>query len=103
LCYALFLALFIYQILQRRVRNALEAKGEYVTVAGNVKTERPTGNRILELLKPIQTIGYIDGEKEYRVIPDIPNEEPLDRILSLAGLTPDIYTIIRKKPHYLLE
>lgn len=103
LCYVLFLALFIYQILQRRVRNALEVKGEYVTVAGNVKTEKPTGNRILELLKPIQTIGYIDGEKEYRVIPDIPNEEPLDRILSLAGLTPDIYTIIRKRPHYLLE
>jgi len=101
LCYALFLALFIYQILQRRVRNALEAKGEYVTIAGNVKTEKTTGNRILELLKPIQTIGYIEGNKEYRVVPDIPNKEPLDRILSLARLTPDIYTIIRKRPHNL--
>lgn len=75
----------------------------HVNVAGNVKIEKPTGNRILELLKPIQTIGYIDGEKEYHVIPDIPNEEPLARILTLVGLPPDIYTIIRERPHYLLE
>ncbi|WP_162991079.1 hypothetical protein [Biomaibacter acetigenes] len=48
----------------RCVRNALEAQGEYITVAGKVKTEKPTGNRILELLKPIHTIGYIEGGKE---------------------------------------
>ncbi|RKL62604.1 IS1634 family transposase [Thermoanaerobacteraceae bacterium SP2] len=85
LCYVLFLALFIYQILQRRVRNALEAQGEYITVTGKIKTEKPTGNRILELLKPIQTIGYIEGGKECRVLPETPNEEPLERILSLVG------------------
>ncbi|WP_342774511.1 hypothetical protein [Biomaibacter acetigenes] len=103
LCYVLFLALFIYQILQRRMRKALEEQGEYIFVAGKVKTEKPTGNRILELLKPIQTIGYVEGDKECRILPEIPNEEPLERILSLIGLTPDIYTSIREYPHYLLE
>jgi transposase len=103
LCYVLFLALFIYQILQRRMRKALEEQGEYIFVAGKVKTEKPTGNRILELLKPIQTIGYVEGDKECRALPEIPNEEPLEKILSLIGLTPDIYTSIREYPHYLIE
>jgi hypothetical protein len=85
------------------VRNALEAQGEYITVAGKIKTEKPTGNRILELLKSIQTIGYIEGGKEFRVLPETPNEEPMERILSLVGLTPEIYTSIREHPHYLIE
>jgi hypothetical protein len=30
-------------------------------------------------------------------------EEPLERILALAGLTLEIYTFIREYPHYLIE
>ncbi|NLU10648.1 MAG: hypothetical protein GXW90_06885 [Tepidanaerobacter acetatoxydans] len=55
LTYVMLLALFLYQVLQRRVRNALAKEGIYLVVQGGVKTTKPTGNRILELLNPINT------------------------------------------------
>lgn len=98
----LLLALFLHRILQRRVRKALEKEKSYVTVNG-IKMERPTGNRILQLLKYVQVAVIKEGDQEYRMLPDVSLEEPLERILRLAGLTPEIYLWTREKPFYLLE
>lgn len=73
-----------------------------MVVAGKVKTTVPTGNRILELLAPYQVLCVKEGDKEYRVIQEFANEEPLERILRLAGFTPEIYVIVRPSP-YLRE
>ncbi|HHV61422.1 MAG TPA: IS1634 family transposase [Firmicutes bacterium] len=99
LAYVLLMALLIHRILQRRVRKALETEGSHIVVAGGVKTTAPTGNRILELLAPYQVLCAKEGDREYRVIQEIPNEEPLERILRLAGFTQDIYVVVRPSPY----
>lgn len=99
LAYVLLLALLLHRILQRRVRKALEAEGSHIVVAGGVKTTAPTGNRILELLAPYQVLYAKEGDREYRVIQEIPNEEPLERILKLTGFRSDIYVVVRPSPY----
>ncbi|HHY46301.1 MAG TPA: IS1634 family transposase [Firmicutes bacterium] len=99
LAYVLLLALLIHRILQRRVRKALESECSHIVVAGGVKTTAPTGNRILELLSPYQVLYAREGDREYRVIQEIPNEEALERILRLAGFTPEIYVVVRPSPY----
>jgi len=56
-----------------------------------------------ELLSPFQVAVINEGNRKYRVIPDIPNEECLDRILGLLGLTRDVYVVTRKSLLRLLE
>jgi len=99
LAYVLLLALLIHRILQRRVRKALETEGSHMVVAGGVKTTAPTGNRVLELLAPYHVACVQEEGREYRVIQEIPNEEPLERILRLAGFTPEIYVVVRPSPY----
>ncbi len=46
LTYVVLIALLIYTILERRVRQALEKEEEPIVLKGNVKSFEPTGNRI---------------------------------------------------------
>jgi transposase len=102
LTYVMILALFIYQILQRRVRAALAEEDSYVTVNG-LKLRRPTGNRVLQLLRYIHVAMINDGEKESRQLEEMERSEPLDRVLRLVGFTREIYLTTRAGPRYLLE
>ncbi len=103
LTYVMIIALLLYKIIEKRAREALEAEKSFVTAPGRIKIQKPTGNRILELLSPFQVAVINEGGKKYRVIPDIPNEESLDRILGLLGLTRDVYVVTRKSLLRLLE
>jgi hypothetical protein len=54
-------------------------------------------------LSPFQVAIINEGNRKYRVIPDVPNEESFDRILGLLGLTRDAYVVTRKSLLRLLE
>ncbi len=95
LTYVMLLALFLYQVLQRRVRNALAKEGTYLVMQGGVKTTKPTGNRILELLNPINTaIAVKRGDTIERFLSG-KQEEEVTSLLRLIGLKPEIYTMVR--------
>jgi transposase len=103
LTYVMLLALFLYQVLQRRVRKALAREDTYLVVRGGVKTTRPTGKRILDLLKPINTAIVLnsDGTSE-RFLP-ANTEERVIFLLRLIGFGPEIYTIVRPDPFFRRE
>lgn len=103
LTYVMLLVLFLYQVLQRRVKNALAKENTYLVVAGGIKTTKPTGNRILELLKPINTaiVVYNDGTIE-RFLSGKQDEE-VTSLLRLIDLEPKIYIMVRPNPFFRRE
>ena len=90
--YVLLLALLLYSLLERRVRQSLLAAKEPFHVAGSYKTYRPSGKTILEALDYI-TIGvFHDPGGGRREIP-ANIERALGRLVSLAGFEIGIYTM----------
>jgi transposase len=90
LCYVILVALLIYSVLERRVRRALQDEKKPLIMAGNVRSFRPTGRRILELLAPIKILLLSEEGKKRRVLPARYKE--LNRVLRLAGFGLEIYT-----------
>mgnify|MGYP000863679221 FL=1 len=103
LTYVMLLALFLYQVLQRRVRNALAKEGTYLVVQGGVKTTKPTGNRILELLNPINTAIVVNTDDTIERFLSGKQEEEVTSLLRLIGLKPEIYTMVRPDPFFRRE
>lgn len=93
LAYVLLIALLIFGILERRVREAMKHESEPLIVQGRVKTFRPTGRRILELL---ETVLVMTTDDPYRRA--FSSRYKVPRVLSLAGFEPDIYLDIRDGP-----
>lgn len=83
------MALLIYSLLERRVRQALQEEAEPLILSGNVKSFEPTGNRILELLDPVKVLHVDDGGRVKRFLPK--RYYDLSRVLKFAGFDLEIY------------
>lgn len=91
--YVILLALFVYSILERRVRKALEDEEEPIVLQGKVKSFRPTGRRIIELFSGIIVVleyNHAEGGSVKRYIDKRFNR--LNRVAGLAGFDMSIYT-----------
>jgi len=87
--YVILMALAVYIILQRRVRLALEREDEPLKVTGDKKSFEPTGNKILELFKPVKIVYVKEGGKVKRFLPERYLE--LNRAIQMIGLKIEIY------------
>ncbi len=87
LAYVFLMSLLVYSILQRRVRRAMKKETQPLILHGGVKSKKPTGRRILELLNHMLVIKTSDGT---RVLPD--NIPVPERILRLLKLPQDTFT-----------
>ena len=88
--YVLLLALLLYSLLERRVRQSLLADKEPFHVAGSYKTYRPSGKTILEELDYITVGVFHDFSGNRREIP-ANIERALGRLVNLAGFDIKIY------------
>jgi len=96
MCYVILLALAVYIILQQRVRNALLQEEKPLAVTGKKKSFSPTGNKILELFRPVKIV-YIEEEGgAKRFLPKRYLE--LERALKMIGFDLDIFV----KPYHAL-
>lgn len=93
LAYVFLIALLIFGILERRVREAMKTETEPLIIPGKVKTFRPTGKKILESL---ETVLVMTTDDPYRRA--FPSNYKPPRVLKLAGFEPDIYLNIRDGP-----
>ena len=59
--YVLLMALFIATLLERRVRNNLEAEGTPIMIPGKRNTMRPTARMILDMLDAVQ-VAHVEHE-----------------------------------------
>lgn len=91
LTYIILMALIVYIVLQRRIRQALEQETEPLTVTGKKKTFTPTGNKILELLSPVNILRFKEGGVVIkRHLPK--NYNHLSRVIRLIGFDLDVFT-----------
>ncbi|NSW92747.1 MAG: IS1634 family transposase [Firmicutes bacterium] len=54
--YVMIISLMILNLLERNVRASLKKEGGRIQIAGKVKTDRPTGNAIVEALDQISVV-----------------------------------------------
>ncbi len=97
MCYVILLALAVYIILQQRVRNAMLQEEKPLAVTGKKKSLSPTGNKILELFRPVKIV-YIeeeDGAKRFL----LKRYLELERVLKMIGFDLDIFV----KPNHPLK
>jgi hypothetical protein len=86
------MALFIATLLERRVRNNLEAEGTPIMIPGKRNTMRPTARMILDMLDTVQ-VAHVEHERIVRrVWMDSRHGFDIPRLLRLAGFAADIYT-----------
>jgi len=89
MCYVILLALAVYIILQQRVRNTLLQEEKPLTVTGKKKSFSPTGNKILELFKPVKIVYIEEEDGAKRFLPKRYLE--LKRALEMIGFDLDIF------------
>jgi len=89
----LLIALLLFTILERRVREALKHEEEPLIIPGKKKTFRPTGKKILQKLQNMKVVTIPDPYR--REFPA--NQKVPVRLLKLAGFEPDIYLNIKGK------
>jgi transposase len=90
LSYVILIALMIYIVLQRRARKSLESETEPLVITGGKTTFSPTGNKILEVLRPVKILCVQEGHAVVkRFLPE--NYHRLARVLNLIGLGLDVY------------
>jgi len=87
--YVILMALAVYIILQRRVRLALEKEDEPLKVTGDKKSFEPTGNKILELFKPVKIVYIKEGGIVKRFLPERYLE--LSRAMKMIGFKMEIF------------
>jgi len=88
--YVILMALAVYIILQRRVRLALKKEDEPLKLTGDKKSFEPTGNKILELFKPVKIVYIKEGGIVKRFLPERYLE--LSRALRMVGFEMEIFT-----------
>ena len=84
--YVFLMALMIYSVMQRRVRNALKDEDQPMQIIGTKGTFRPTGNRVLEQFKKMKITRDEQGKREFPRNLKIPR-----RVMLLLGVKPEIY------------
>jgi len=93
LAYVLLIALLIFGILERRVREAMKTESEPLIIPGKVKTFQPTGEKTLETLETVLVM--TTGDPYQRAFS---SRYKVPRVLKLAGFEPDIYLKVRDGP-----
>ena len=89
------MAVLIFNLLERRVREAMKSETEPLIIPGKVKTFTPTAKKILESL-----------ERAMTMTTDNPNRRAfgrrfkMPRVLGLAGFSPDIYLEVKERSEY---
>lgn len=95
LAYVLLMALLIFNLLERRVREALKSETDPLIIPGKVKTFTPTAKKILESLERVMTMTTDDPNRRA-----FGSGFKVPRVLSLAGFTPDIYLDVKEQSEY---
>jgi len=91
LSYVILMALIVYIVLQRRLRQALEKEAEPLEITGGKKSFAPTGNKVLELSSPVKILCLKEGDVVIkRCLPKSYNY--LARVLTLIGFDLDVFT-----------
>lgn len=93
LAYVLLIALLMFGILERRVREALKKETEPLIIPGKVKTFNPTGKKILQSLEYVLVM---TTSNPYRRA--FSKSFKVPRVLALAGFKPDIYLDVKDNP-----
>jgi|Deesub1362A_J573_1020465.scaffolds.fasta_scaffold10384_1 hypothetical protein len=94
MAYVLLIALLLFNVLERRVREALKDEEEPLIIPDKKKTFRPTGKKILQKLQNMKVVTTPDLYRR-----EFPANQKLPvRILKLAGFEPYIYLNIKGKP-----
>ncbi len=89
MCYVILIALALYIILQQRVRTALLNENKPLQVTGKKESFTPTGNKILELFKPVKIVYIKEEGTVKRFLPKRYLE--LERALKMIGFNTDIF------------
>jgi len=95
LAYVLLMALLIFNLLERRVREAMKSETEPLIIPGKVKTFTPTGKKILESLERVMTVSTDDPNRRA-----FGSRFKVPRVLGLAGFSPDIYLDVKERSEY---
>ncbi len=96
LAYVFLIALLIFGVMERRVREAMKSEKEPLIIPGKVKTFSPTGKKILESLEFIMVMTTSDPYRRA-----FSSSFKVPRVLRLAGFKPDIYLNVRDGPAYM--
>ena len=95
LAYVLLMALLIFNLLERRVREAMKSETEPLIIPGKVKTFTPTAKKILESLERVMTMTTDDPNRRA-----FGSRFKVPRVLGLAGFPPDIYLDVKERRDY---
>lgn len=96
LAYVLLMALLIFNLLERRVREAMKHESDPLVIPGKVKTYKPTAKKILESLEMIMTTTTSDPNRRA-----FSKRFKVPRVITLAGFAPDIYLDVKeRKGHF---
>ncbi len=95
LAYVLLMALLIFNLLERRVRKAVQSEGVPLLIPGKVKTHTPTGKKILESLELVMTMTTADPNRRA-----FGGRFKVPRVLKLAGFSPEIYLVVKDRGEY---
>lgn len=96
LAYVLLMALLMFGLLERRVREAMKHETEPLLIPGKVKTFKTTGKKILESLEGIMVMST---DNPYRRA--FGSRFKVPRVIKLAGFSPDIYLDVKERNEYL--
>lgn len=94
--YVFIMALLLYGMLEYRIRKAMTFEKAPLTLPGNRKSHRPTGQVLLKMLTSIKVllIEQEDGTMQRMLLGNA--EEDARRVVELAGYDMDIYTTPKK-------
>ncbi len=91
LAYVMIISLMVLNLLERNVRASLKEDGGHIRIVGKIKTDRPTGNAIVEALDHVSVVlVYRPETQDWQRICNI--DANTHRILKLAGFDDDIYS-----------
>ena len=89
--YVFLMALLIYSLLQRRVRQNLARETKPLVIPGQRKSFSPTGAMLLEMLRPLSVITFKTDAGHVRQVSENQMTEDIRRLLRLAGFEEGIY------------
>jgi transposase len=91
--YVMLMAVLVYSVLERLIREAMKEETEPLILPGKRKSFKPTALSILDLLEYVLVLQIRMQDQLLRVLPEN-TEKQLDRILSLLDLDRGIFTQI---------
>jgi transposase len=95
--YVFLMALLIYSLLQRRVRQNIHKENRPLITPGKIKTMEPTANTVLEMLKPINILQVTTSGVIERVVADNQLDGNMLRLLKLTGFSDKIYVTVKER------